>query len=238
VGGEVVFEPGYEQNCLVNAMCVGVPRRPDRLQSARAAGAGNLVVLFGARTGRDGIGGASVLASQDLDEGDEKRPTVQVGDPFTGKRLIECSLELVERDVLVSLQDLGAAGLASSSAEMAARGAMGLVLDLDRVPVREDGMEPFEIMISESQERMLAVVEPDRLEAVAAICARWELACTAVGELVDGDHLVCRMHGESWASCPCGPSSTTPRATASTPSAPTTSPTGRSIPTPTRRPPN
>ncbi len=132
VGGEVVFEPGYESNCLVNAMCVGLLEAAS-LQRASAAGAGNLVVLFGALTGRDGIGGASVLASQDLDEGDDsKRPSVQIGDPFTEKKLIECSLELVELELLVSLQDLGAAGLASSTSEMASKGGVGLELDLDR----------------------------------------------------------------------------------------------------------
>src|SRR5690606_918319 len=140
-------------------------------------GPGNLVVLFGALTGRDGIGGASVLASQDIDQGDaEKRPSVQIGDPFCGKRMIECSLELVERGLLEALQDLGAAGLASSSSEMAARGPVGIELDLDRVPLRERDLEPFEVMLSESQERMLAVVAPDRLAEVERVCERWELA--------------------------------------------------------------
>jgi phosphoribosylformylglycinamidine synthase len=196
VGGEVVFEPGYESNCLVNAMCVGL-LPASSMQRASAAGAGNLVVLFGALTGRDGIGGASVLASQDLDEGDDsKRPSVQIGDPFTEKKLIECSLELVERALLVSLQDLGAAGLASSTSEMASKGGVGLELDLDRVPVREDGMEPFEIMISESQERMAAVVEPGQLAAVEAVCAKWDLPCTVIGHVVDGDTMICRFEGE------------------------------------------
>jgi phosphoribosylformylglycinamidine synthase subunit PurL len=196
VGGEVVFEPGYERNCLVNAMCVGVLPAAG-LQRARAAGPGNLVVLFGARTGRDGIGGASVLASQDIDQGDDaKRPSVQVGDPFAGKKLIECSLELVGRGLLVSLQDLGAAGLASSTSEMAARGGVGLELDLDRVPLREQGMEPFEVMISESQERMAAVVEPERLAEVEACCRRFEVESAVVGRVVEGDALVCRYAGE------------------------------------------
>jgi phosphoribosylformylglycinamidine synthase len=196
VGGEVVFEPGYEQNCLVNAMCVGV-LPAERLQTARAAGPGNVVVLFGARTGRDGIGGASVLASQDIDQGDaEKRPSVQIGDPFCGKRMIECSLELVEAGLLEALQDLGAAGLASSSSEMAARGPVGIELDLDRVPLREDDLQPFEVMLSESQERMLAVVAPERLPAVQAVCERWELAHAVVGRVVEGDRLVCRWHGD------------------------------------------
>jgi phosphoribosylformylglycinamidine synthase II len=196
VGGEVVFEPGYESNCLVNAMCVGL-LDASALQSARAAGAGNLVVLFGALTGRDGIGGASVLASQDLDEGDDsKRPSVQIGDPFTEKKLIECSLELVRLGLLVSLQDLGAAGLASATSEMASKGGVGLELDLDRVPVRETGMEPFEIMISESQERMAAVVEPARVDDVGAVCAKWDLPCTVIGRVVSGDTMTCRCEGE------------------------------------------
>jgi phosphoribosylformylglycinamidine synthase len=196
VGGEIVFEPGYEQNCLVNAMCVGV-LPAERLQTARAAGPGNVVVLFGARTGRDGIGGASVLASQDIDQGDaEKRPSVQIGDPFTGKRLIECSLELVERELLTALQDLGAAGLASSSSEMAARGPVGLELDLDLVPLREADLQPFVVMLSESQERMLAVVAPERLAEVQAVCDRWELAHAVIGRVVEGDRLVCRWRGE------------------------------------------
>ena len=193
IGGEVRFDAGYEQSCLVNAMGIGVLKASD-LKSATAAGIGNLVVLFGARTGRDGIGGASVLASQDIDAGgDEKRPTVQIGDPYMGKRLIETSLELVRDDVLVGLQDLGAAGLASSASEMASRGPVGVRLDLAKVPLREDDMEAFEIMISESQERMLACVEPRRLADVEALCARWELECSVIGEVVEGDHLICTM---------------------------------------------
>ena len=140
-------------------------------------------MLFGAKTGRDGIGGASVLASAELDDSEDKRPTVQIGDPFTEKKLLECSLELLDRGLLVALQDLGAAGLTSSSAEMAAKGEVGLDLDVRRVPLREADMEPFEIMISESQERMLCVVEPEQLEAVLAVCARWEVDGTAIGEV-------------------------------------------------------
>ncbi len=137
--------------------------------SAKAQGAGNALVLYGALTGRDGIGGASVLASQDLEGSDEKRPSVQIGDPFRGKALIEVSLELVERDLVVSLQDCGAAGLASSLSEMA-RDGMGVDVHLDRVPLREDDLEPWEIMISESQERMVAVVAPERVDDVRAVC--------------------------------------------------------------------
>ena len=159
VGGDTVFDDAYRDNCLVNAMCVGL-LPADRVKSARAQGTGNVVVLYGAATGRDGIGGASVLASQELGEDDaEKRPSVQIGDPFNGKKLIEVSAELVERDLVVSLQDCGAAGLASSLSEMA-KGGQGIDVHLDRVPLREEDMEAWEIMISESQERMVAVVEP------------------------------------------------------------------------------
>ncbi len=183
VGGEVEFEPAYEHNCLVNAMCVGV-LPADRLQKAGAAGAGNLLVLYGSKTGRDGIGGASVLASQGFEEGSEaKRPSVQIGDPFTGKKLIECTLELLEAGVIVSLQDLGAAGLASSTSEMASAGGVGLDVDLSAVPVREPGMQPFEIMISESQERMAAIVEPAAWPQVEAICRRWDVDATVIGEV-------------------------------------------------------
>src|SRR6266513_1516254 len=185
VGGQTVFDPAYASNCLVNAMCVGL-LESDRLRSAKASGPGRIVVLYGATTGRDGIGGASVLASAELSEDDaDKRPSVQVGDPFTGKKLIEVSLELVESGLVESLQDCGAAGLASSLAAMARDGA-GIDVHLDRVPLREEGMEPWEIMISESQERMVAVVRPGMLPGVEQICTRWELACTAIGE-VTGD---------------------------------------------------
>ena len=182
VGGEIYFEGPYEQNCLVNAMCVGLIET-ERLIKSAAAGVGNVVVLFGARTGRDGIGGASVLASAELDDSEDKRPTVQIGDPFEEKKLLECSLELLDQGLLVALQDLGAAGLTSSSAEMAAKGGVGIDLDVARVPLREPGMEPFEIMVSESQERMLCVVEPARLDGVLAVCARWEVNATAIGEV-------------------------------------------------------
>ncbi|MEA2401389.1 MAG: phosphoribosylformylglycinamidine synthase subunit PurL [Thermoleophilaceae bacterium] len=185
VGGEVLFEPAYEQNCLVNAMCVGLARK-DRLIRSAAAGVGNVLVLLGARTGRDGIGGASVLASAELSEGDaSKRPTVQIGDPFEESKLIECCLDLLERDTLASLQDLGAAGLSSSSSEMASKGEVGLDIDVARVPLREADMEPFEIMISESQERMLCVVEPEGLDEVLEICDRWDVRATPIGSVTD-----------------------------------------------------
>ena len=184
VGGEIYFEAPYEHNCLVNAMCVGLARA-DRMVRSAAAGAGNLVVLLGASTGRDGIGGASVLASAELAEGEEKRPSVQIGDPFEEKKLMECCLELLDRELIVALQDLGAAGLTSSSAEMASAGGVGIDVDVDRVPLREDDMEPFEIMISESQERMLAVVAPDRVEEVFEICDRWQTGAAAIGEVTE-----------------------------------------------------
>jgi len=185
IGGEVYFEEPYEQNCLVNAMALGLARGDALIRSA-ATGAGNLLVLFGASTGRDGIGGASVLASAELGKGDaDKRPTVQVGDPFAEKKVMECSLELLERGLLVALQDLGAAGLSSSSAEMASKGEVGLDIDVSLVPLREAGMEPWEIMISESQERMLCVVEPEKLDEVLALCEKWEVGGTAIGTVTD-----------------------------------------------------
>jgi phosphoribosylformylglycinamidine synthase II len=179
VGGDTFFADAYAGNPLVNAMCVGlVPT--ERVMRARATRPGDLVVLYGATTGRDGIGGASVLASQELSDDDEdKRPTVQIGDPFTGKKLIEATLELVEGGYVEALQDLGAAGLASSLAELAGRGGVGLDIHLDRVPLREADMDPVEIVISESQERMVCVT--DRFDEVAAICEKWELECSAIG---------------------------------------------------------
>ncbi len=188
VGGEIYFEDSYEQNCLVNAMCLGLAPK-ERLIRSAAAGVGNVVVLLGALTGRDGIGGASVLASAELGEGDEaKRPSVQIGDPFAEKKLMECCLELLDRELLVSLQDLGAAGLTSAASEMASGGNVGIDVDVSRIPLREPGMEPFEIMISESQERMLCVVEPERVKDVKAVCDHWETLATAIGEVTDSGH--------------------------------------------------
>jgi phosphoribosylformylglycinamidine synthase len=200
VGGECAFDEAYAQNPLVNAMCVGI-LPTERVLSAKAQGVGNLLVLYGAYTGRDGIGGASVLASQDLEGSDEKRPSVQIGDPFRGKALIEVSLDLVEQGLVVSLQDCGAAGLASSLSEMA-RDGMGVDVHLDRVPLREEDMEPWEIMISESQERMVAVVAPAQLEPVRAACERWELPCTVVGEVTDHGELRALYEGDVVGSIP------------------------------------
>jgi phosphoribosylformylglycinamidine synthase II len=189
VGGEVYFEPSYEHNCLVNAMCVGLARTDEMIRSA-AAGPGNLLVIMGASTGRDGIGGASVLASAELEAGDDsKRPSVQIGDPFEESKLLECCLELLGRGLLVSLQDLGAAGLTSSAGEMASKGGVGIDIDVARVPLREADLEPFEVMISESQERMLAVVEPSKLDEVVAACERWQTAAAAIGEVTDSGRL-------------------------------------------------
>ncbi len=189
VGGEIHFDPSYESNCLVNAMCVGIAD-PDRLMRCAATGIGNRVILMGALTGRDGIGGASVLASTELGEDDaDKRPTVQIGDPFAEKKVLEACLELIDSDLLVALQDLGAAGLTSSASEMAAQGEVGLDVDVAKVPLREADMEPFEIMVSESQERMLAIVEPAKVDAVKAICDKWELLCTDIGVVTDTRHM-------------------------------------------------
>ncbi|HSS04333.1 MAG TPA: phosphoribosylformylglycinamidine synthase subunit PurL [Solirubrobacterales bacterium] len=185
VGGEIYFEAPYEHNCLVNAMCVGIAKQ-DEMVRAAAAGIGNAVVLMGASTGRDGIGGASVLASAELGDGDEaKRPTVQIGDPFEESKLLECCLELLGRELLVSLQDLGAAGLTSSAGEMASAGGVGIDLDVARVPLREADMEPFEVMVSESQERMLAVVEPGKVGDVIAVCEKWQTGAAEIGVVTD-----------------------------------------------------
>jgi phosphoribosylformylglycinamidine synthase subunit PurL len=201
VGGEAVFDEAYADNCLVNAMCVGLLPAA-RVQTARATAVGAHVVLYGATTGRDGIGGASVLASADLGEDDpDKRPSVQIGDPFTGKKLIEASLELVEGGLVESLQDCGAAGLASALAEMARDGA-GIEVHLDRVPLREAGLEPWEVMISESQERMVAVARAEMLAAVERVCATWELPCTVVGEVTGTGELRCIHDGEVVAEIP------------------------------------
>ena len=189
VGGEIYFEPSYDQNCLINAMCLGLAPH-ERLIRSAAAGPGNVLVLLGALTGRDGIGGASVLASAELSEEDAaKRPSVQIGDPFAEKKLLECCLELLDEELLVSLQDLGAAGLTSSSSEMASKGGVGLDIDVAEVPLREPGLEPFEIMVSESQERMLCVVEPDRVDDVIAVCERWETLATPIGLVNDSGRL-------------------------------------------------
>ncbi len=183
VGGEVVFDPSYEGNPLVNAMCVGLMRE-DELITAVASGVGNPIMAVGARTGRDGIHGAS-FASEDLSASSEaKRPMVQVGDPFTEKLLLEASLELIRSGHIVAIQDMGAAGLTSSSAEMAERGDVGVTIDVTKVPVREEGMTPYEILLSESQERMLVVAKLGHEDDVRAILAKWDLEAAVIGEVI------------------------------------------------------
>jgi len=199
VGGELVFHPSYASNPLVNVMAVGLLDERD-LTRAAAPGPGNLAVLFGSTTGRDGIGGASVLASATFGESHSadgaKRPTVQVGDPFAEKLLIEASLELIGERLLEGLQDLGAAGITCATSETADRAGTGIEVDLDAIPRREGGMAPFEVMISESQERMLAIVRPERLEAVLGICRRWGLPAAVVGRVTDdGDVTVVSRQG-------------------------------------------
>jgi phosphoribosylformylglycinamidine synthase subunit PurL len=183
VGGEVVFDPCYSANPLINVLCLGIVR-PERLVLARAEGEGNLAVLLGASTGRDGIGGASVLASAGFDErAEEKRPSVQVGDPFEEKKLIEACLALLDSGLAVGVQDLGAAGLSCAASETAAKSGVGMDVDVTRVLRREPGMDPVEVMTSESQERMLAIVRPDDLEEVLGLCLRWEIRASVVGRV-------------------------------------------------------
>ena len=202
IGGELVFDPSYLANPLVNALCVGV-LRADGIKLAKAEGPGSLVVLFGARTGGDGIGGASVLASASFEhEGERKRPAVQVGDPFAEKVLIECCLEIFAADLVTGIQDLGAAGLSCATTELAAAGTGGMLIDLDRVPLRDETLAPEEILMSESQERMMAVVAPGNLEAFLAVCARWDVLATVLGTVTDGDRLVMRWHGETIVDVP------------------------------------
>jgi phosphoribosylformylglycinamidine synthase subunit PurL len=202
IGGETVFDDCYAGNPLVNVFAIGVMPR-ERLQLAVAERVGDVAVLLGSATGRDGIGGASVLASQEFDEGlEDKRPNVQVGDPFAEKLLIECCLELYDRDLLSGIQDMGAAGIACSTSEMASKASMGMAVDLDAVHLREPSMESWEILCSESQERMLALVQPERLEEVLAVAEKWGVPASVVGEVVEGSHLVLRRGGEVVADLP------------------------------------
>ena len=196
IGGEAVFDPTYLGNPLVNALCVGVLRHED-LHLAKAAGTGNRVILYGARTGGDGIGGVCVLASETFDEGGPaKRPSVQVGDPFMEKLLIECTLELFAAGVVTGIQDLGGAGLSCATSELASAGDGGMHVDLDRVPLRDSTLAPEEILMSESQERMMAVVEPGDVDAFLEICAKWEVEAIDIGEVTDTGRLVIDWHGE------------------------------------------
>jgi phosphoribosylformylglycinamidine synthase len=202
IGGEMVFDPSYLANPLVNALCVGV-LRADEIKLAKAEGPGSLVVLFGARTGGDGIGGASVLASASFErEGERKRPAVQVGDPFAEKVLIECCLEIFAADLVTGIQDLGAAGLSCATTELAAAGTGGMEIDLDLAPLRDETLSPEEILMSESQERMMAVVAPENLEAFLQVCAKWDVTATVLGTVTDGDRLVMRWHGETIVDVP------------------------------------
>jgi phosphoribosylformylglycinamidine synthase subunit PurL len=196
IGGEVVFDETYLGNPLVNALCVGVMKHSD-IKLAKAAGAGNLVVLYGAKTGGDGIGGVSVLASETFEAtGPAKRPAVQVGDPFVEKVLIECSLEIFAKDLVVGIQDLGGAGLSCATSELASGGSGGMKVELDRVPLRDATLSPEEILMSESQERMCAIVEPSKIDRFLEICKKWDVTVTVIGEVTDGDRLEITWHGE------------------------------------------
>jgi phosphoribosylformylglycinamidine synthase II len=202
IGGELAFDACYQGNPLVNALCVGV-LPTDRLQRKEAEGTGNVVVLVGARTGRDGIGGVSVLASATFDEtSSQRRPSVQVGDPFMEKLLIESCLELYDAGLVVGIQDLGGAGLTCALSETAAAAGTGMLIDLDRVPLREPSMEPHEVLASESQERMLLVVDPAKLDEVLAVCAKWGVWASALGEVTDTGRLVIEWHGETVVDAP------------------------------------
>ena len=204
VGGEAIFHASYNGNPLVNAMAVGIADT-DKIFYSKASGVGNKVIYFGAKTGRDGIHGAT-MASAEFDENSEdKRPTVQVGDPFTEKLLIEASLELMSKDVIISIQDMGAAGLTCSSLEMAGKGNLGIELWLDTVPVREEKMTPYEIMLSESQERMLMVIKPGCEDVAFEVMEKWGLACATIGELTTTGHMVLKMHGEVVCDIPVAP---------------------------------
>ena len=204
IGGEVVFDPSYQGNPLVNALCLGV-MPVERIQLSAARGVGNVVVLLGAKTGRDGIGGVSVLASATFDEdGPARRPSVQVGDPFMEKLLIEACLEMYDAQLVEGIQDLGGAGLTCALTETSAAGKSGMRAYLERVPLREASMEPHEILASESQERMLAIVTPDNLPKVLAIAEKWGVLATAIGEVTDGDRLVVTWHDEVVVDVPPG----------------------------------
>lgn len=204
VAGEVNFHPSYNGNILVNAMTVGLAKT-DKIFYSAAAGLGNPVVYVGSKTGRDGIHGATMASAEFTDDSEEKRPTVQVGDPFTEKLLIEACLELMNTDAIVAIQDMGAAGLTSSSFEMASKGGMGIVIDLDKVPARESGMTPFEFMLSESQERMLIILKPGSEPQAEAIFKKWELDFAVIGHLTDTGRMVLRFNGEQVGDLPIDP---------------------------------
>ena len=204
VGGEVNFDAAYDGNILVNAMTVGVAKT-DKIFYSAATGIGNPIVYVGSKTGRDGIHGATMASADFGEDSEEKRPTVQVGDPFTEKLLIEACLELMATDAIVAIQDMGAAGLTSSSVEMASKGGAGIRLDMNKVPCREEGMTPYEMMLSESQERMLMVLKPGREPEAEAIFKKWELDFAVIGEVTDTGHMVLEFDGEVVCDIPLGP---------------------------------
>jgi phosphoribosylformylglycinamidine synthase subunit PurL len=204
VGGEVNFHPAYDGNILVNAMTVGIADQ-DKIFYSAASGVGNSIVYVGSKTGRDGIHGATMASADFGDDAEAKRPTVQVGDPFTEKLLIEACLELMASDAIVAIQDMGAAGLTSSSVEMASKGGVGIRLDMDKVPQRETGMTAYEMMLSESQERMLMVLKPGREDFAQSIFKKWELDFAVIGEVTDTGHMVLVHHGEVVADIPLAP---------------------------------
>ncbi|MER5637747.1 phosphoribosylformylglycinamidine synthase subunit PurL [Kitasatospora sp. NPDC002227] len=202
IGGEVVFDSCYQGNPLVNALCVGVMKHED-IHLAQASGAGNKVILYGARTGGDGIGGVSVLASETFDAtGPAKRPAVQVGDPFQEKLLIECTLEIFAEKLVLGIQDLGGAGLSCATSELASAGSGGMRVELDTVPLRDSSLSPEEILMSESQERMCAIVEPGKVDRFLEICEKWDVIATVIGEVTDGDRLEIFWHGEQVVDVP------------------------------------
>src|SRR6201986_5275780 len=204
VGGEINFHPAYNGNPLVNAMTVGIAPK-DRIFLSAAAGVGNPVVYVGSKTGRDGIHGATMASAEFAADAEEKRPTVQVGDPFTEKLLIEACLELMATDAIVAIQDMGAAGLTSSSVEMAGKGGVGIELDLDNVPAREAAMTAYEFMLSESQERMLMVLRPDREAEARAIFDKWELDFAVIGRITDTGRITVRHHRQVEVDIPLAP---------------------------------
>ncbi len=204
VGGEVNFHKAYDGNILVNAMTVGIAET-DKIFYSAASGPGNPIVYVGSKTGRDGIHGATMASADFGEDAEEKRPTVQVGDPFTEKLLIEACLELMASDAIVAIQDMGAAGLTSSSVEMASKGGVGIELDMNKVPCREEGMTPYEMMLSESQERMLMVLKPGREAFAEAIFRKWELDFAVIGTVTETGHMVLRWNGETVCDIPLAP---------------------------------
>src|SRR5512139_4143538 len=201
VGGSVRFHPRYDGNCLVNAMAVGIARK-DQIFYAAASGVGMPIVYLGSKTGRDGIHGASMASAEFAEDSEGKRPTVQVGDPFSEKLLLEACLEIMEKGCVIAIQDMGAAGLTSSATEMGAKGNLGVTLDLDNVPCREEGMTAYEMMLSESQERMLMVLKPEKEEEAEAIFRKWGLDFAVVGETTPSLRFVVKRHGEVMADLP------------------------------------